>query len=291
MKAQKQHARKQNATRGEGAGDEGRGPADIDGLRGDWRQWQPRVKDRALSLLSWGTSATWLTGWTSVLTPLNYAIGGWTLPVQRLSQFFSRGMVASTFSRWNAWVHPEVRDDEQYIFVQNHVNHFDFITMYPATPHYKQGLELETHFKYPVYGWFMRSRGTVTVPARREERLPVVRESIRGELAAGRSILAFPEGTRTRNGRVGTFRKGVFVIARALGAKVVPTTVVGMYEVMRKGSLFIRPGGDVKVYCDAPVSFAGVQEHELDAKIAEVRDPIVRRVDAHYEQNGEGQCR
>lgn len=251
---------------------------------GDWREWRPTLKDRALSVTAWGITCGWLTSWTSVLTPLNAIFGAHRLPVHRASQFFSRGMVASTFSSWKAWVHPDVRDDEQYIFTQNHINHFDFITMYPATPHYKQGLELETHFKYPVYGQFMKSRGTIPVPAKRDKRFAVVRDGMKKELEEGRSILAFPEGTRTLNGRVGPFRRGVFVTARDIDAKVVPTAVCGMYEVMRKGSLFVRPFGDVRVYIEKPVDFAGVSDEELPAKIAEVRDAIVARVDAYAEE-------
>ena len=133
----------------------------------------------------------------------------------------------TTWSSWRSVVHPAVSEDEQYIFAQNHINHFDFVSMYPATRHYKQGLELETHFRYPVYGPFMESRGTIPVPAERSERLPAIKKHIASEVAAGRSILAFPEGTRTLNGRVGDFRKGVFVIARDLGLKVAPTAVTG----------------------------------------------------------------
>ena len=78
---------------------------------GDWRQWQPTLADHALSALSWGTAVSWLVGWTNFLTPMNYLFGAHKIPVHRLSQFFSRGMVASTFSSWKAWVHPDVRDD------------------------------------------------------------------------------------------------------------------------------------------------------------------------------------
>lgn len=248
---------------------------------GDWRELKPGVKDLALSALAWTTAGSWLVSWASVLTPLHLLVGPHRKAVDQASRVFTRGMVAATFSSWKAWVHPEVRDDEQYIFAQNHVNHFDFVTMYAATPHFKQGLELETHFRYPVYGQFMKSRGTIPVPADRANRFPAVREGMRRELAQGRSVLAFPEGTRTLNGRVGPFRKGVFVAARDIGAKVAPTAVCGMYEVMRKGSLLIRPFGDVRVYIEKPVDFAGVSDEELPAKIAEVRDAIVRRVDEY----------
>ena len=91
-------------------------------------------------------------------------------------------------------------------------------------------------------------------------------------------MLAFPEGTRTLDGRVGPFRKGIFVAARDLGMKVVPTAVTGMYDVMRKGQPH-HPARAyvVRVYCDAPVDFAGVSDDALPERIAEPSAAAIAR--------------
>lgn len=257
-------------------------PAREEGRAGDWRDFRPALKDKLASAACWATGSSWLTACVSAMIPAHKLVGA--PKIDWFSRFFCRGLVkTATWSSWRSVVHPAVSEDEQYIFAQNHINHFDFVSMYPATRHFKQGLELETHFRYPVYGPFMESRGTIPVPAERSERLPAIKKHIASEVAAGRSILAFPEGTRTLNGRVGDFRKGVFVIARDLGLKVAPTAVTGMYCAMRKGSLLIRPGQEITVYIDEPVDFAGVSDEELPAKVEEVRSAIARRVDAYFE--------
>ena len=257
-------------------------PAREEGHAGDWRDFRPALKDKLASAACWATGSSWLTACVSAMIPAHKLVGA--PKIDWFSRFFCRGLVkTATWSSWRSVVHPAVSEDEQYIFAQNHINHFDFVSMYPATRHYKQGLELETHFRYPVYGPFMESRGTIPVPAERSERLPAIKKHIASEVAAGRSIPAFPEGTRTLNGRVGDFRKGVFVIARDLGLKVAPTAVTGMYCAMRKGSLLIRPGQEITVYIDEPVDFAGVSDEELPAKVEEVRSAIARRVDAYFE--------
>ncbi len=253
---------------------------------GDRRGERPTLVDRALSALCWTASVSWLVPWTGTLTALQSTLGAERVDV--LSRAFCRGLVAATGSRWKKHVDPAVDPNEPYVFAQNHINHFDFVSMYPATPHFKQGVELETHFKYPVYGVFMRTRGTIPVPADRSGRLEAVREGMRRVRDKGQSVLAFPEGTRTLDGRVGPFRKGIFVAARDLGMKVVPTAVTGMYDVMRKGSLIIRPGRTVRVYCEAPVDFAGVSDEELPDRIEAVRSAIVRRVEEDVvRQHGE----
>jgi 1-acyl-sn-glycerol-3-phosphate acyltransferase len=206
--------------------------------------------------------------------------------IEGLSRLYCRGQVALTGATWRAEVDPAIDPATPYLFASNHVNLLDHATMYPATPHFKQGLELESHFRIPVYGWFMRTRGTI--PVRRvADRLAQeeLRQHVAAEVARGHSILAFPEGTRTRDGRVGRFRKGIFRVARDLSLPVVPVAVTGMFEILRAGSALFRPGREVVVWCGAPIPTAGVTDAELAALAERVREPIAARVDAHWEQH------
>ena len=199
-----------------------------------------------------------------------------------ISRWFVRGFTVLCRMRWRAVVHPGIDPDRPYIFCQNHVNHFDFFICYRATPHFKQGLELEDHFRWPVYGWVMKQRGTIPVRPGARGRVAELREGFRKEIEQGNSILAFPEGGRTLDGRVAPFRSGVFYIARDLGVPVVPVAVTGTQDVMRKGSLLIRPDRDVTVYCEEPVETTGVPDEEMDALVERVHGAIARRVDAYF---------
>ena len=211
-------------------------------------------------------------------TPLMWAVGlAWMLPVaaammvlslvwhpdrtQWFDRLYCRVQVWLTGSRWRAVVHPDIRPDRQYLFVQNHVNVLDHVTMYNATSHFKQGVELESHFRIPFYGWMMRRRGTIGIRRGEGNRDELI-ASFRSEIARGHSILAFPEGTRTRDGGVGRMRRGTFYLARELGIPIVPTTVVGMYDVLRTGSWIFRPG-DITVFCDAPIETADLPREEI----------------------------
>jgi 1-acyl-sn-glycerol-3-phosphate acyltransferase len=202
--------------------------------------------------------------------------------VQWLERLYTRGQVLLTGSRWRAVVDPSIDPARPYMFFQNHVNHLDHCTMYAATPHFKQGVELEDHFRYPIYGAFMRSRGTVPVRRTSPRDFLTLRDDMRVEFERGRSLLVFPEGTRTLTGHLGEFQQGVFRIAQELGAPIVPVTVTGMYRVMRKGSLHIRPGYDVTVYCDAPIETAGTGRRELRGLMESVRLVMQKRLDAYW---------
>jgi 1-acyl-sn-glycerol-3-phosphate acyltransferase len=237
-----------------------------------------------MSVALWTAGLAWLVPMMGTMSALSLV-----MPPDRiegLSRLYCRGQVALTGARWRSEVDPGIDPATPYLFASNHVNLLDHATMYPATPHFKQGLELESHFRIPVYGWFMRMRGTI--PVRRvADRLAneELRQHMAAEVARGHSILAFPEGTRTRDGRVGRFRKGIFRIARDLSLPVVPVAVTGMFEILRAGSALFRPGGEVVVWCGAPIPTAGVPDAGLADLAESVRAPIAARVDAHWNRH------
>lgn len=243
-----------------------------------------RKRDVLASAALWGAGVAWLAPMLGGLGVLN----GTLLPSHRtefLNRLYCKGQVALTGSTWRAVVHPDVDPNQPYLFAQNHTNHFDHVTLYPATPHFKQGLELEQHFKIPFYGWFMKARGTIPVRSGKDGQTPAIMARMRDEVARGHSILAFPEGHRTPDGRVGPFRRGVFFIARDLGLPIAPVAVTGMYRVMRKGSWVIRPGQEVTVYVDKPIPTAGLTDDQIPALADEVHAVIAARVDAYW-RNG-----
>jgi 1-acyl-sn-glycerol-3-phosphate acyltransferase len=241
-------------------------------------------KDKLISAGLWAAGVSWLAPMMA-FQMLGHRLAG-PERMQWLERLYTRGQVALTGSRWRAIVDPAIDPARPYLFFQNHVNHLDHCTMYCATPHFKQGVELESHFDYPIYGAFMRSRGTVPVRRDNPRELIVLRDAIEKELQQGRSLLVFPEGTRTLDGRLGKMQTGVFRIAQQLEAAIVPVTVTGMYRVMRKGSLLIRPGYDVTVYCDAPIETKGrTSRPELRQIMQEVASVMNGHLDAYWRQS------
>ena len=100
-------------------------------------------------------------------------------------------------------------------FLVNHVNLFDPFVLYATIPQFFRGLELESHFRIPVYGWMMKRFGNVPVPDQnRPSDLKRMWRLSRAAIDSGVSLAVFPEGQRTLDGRVG--RAGV--LSRAAGA-------------------------------------------------------------------------
>lgn len=240
----------------------------------------PSGLDRVAAVGLWGLGLSWLVPMLSTMTALHKLLPGREL--EPLNRLYCWGQVKLLGARARAEVHPSVDPATPYMFVQNHTNHFDHVACYNATPHFKQGIELKEHFRYPFYGTFMRARGTIGVDRGAGGQSPEVLAAMEAEVRAGHSILGFPEGTRTTTGRVGPFRRGLFFIARDLGLPVCPVAVTGMYEVMRKGSLMLRAGGRLTVHVGPVFPTAGLDDDGVTALVGDVREVVAGHVDRYW---------
>jgi 1-acyl-sn-glycerol-3-phosphate acyltransferase len=167
------------------------------------------------------------------------------------------------------------------IFICNHVNIFDAFVIYSAIPQFVRGLELESHFKIPAYGWMMKRFGNIPVPKNSNPGSFIrLLKRAKAALDDGVSLIVFAEGTRTRDGRVGPFRKGGFVIARHTGYPIVPMSIVGSYEFNRKGSWMLYPS-KIVVYLHDTIEMKGAEKEDLEALIARVHAIVSKPVEEH----------
>ena len=80
---------------------------------------------------------------------------------------------------------------------------------------------------------------------------------------------------------MGPFYDGLFRIAIELGVPIVPVAVTGLFEVLHKGSLLIRPGHEIRVYVGEPIGTAGLTDDDVASLRDRVRGVIADEVDAH----------
>ncbi|MGQ0721318.1 MAG: lysophospholipid acyltransferase family protein [Candidatus Eiseniibacteriota bacterium] len=204
----------------------------------------------------WALSALHFFGGGALLVALGAVVAPRRFdPLVRL---FMRNQVRLAGARLTVVRSPEFDPERTSVFVCNHVSIFDPFVLYSAIPQFVRGLELESHFRVPVYGWMMRNFGNVPVPVERSApELRRMRGRCRAALASGTSLLVFPEGHRTRDGRVGRFHLGAFRMAREVGVPIVPVTQVGAWQLKRVGSWWLHPT-TIVVHVHAPIETAGL---------------------------------
>lgn len=198
--------------------------------------------------------------------------------------------VLSRNVHWLAGVRVEVNKAPGFdptrtsLLVSNHVNVFDPFVLYSSVPVFFRGLELESHFRVPFYGWLMRRFGNVPVSENRTA--SAVKRTFRltkKALDDGISLLVFPEGSRTLDGRVGPFSDGAFVMARQFGYPIVPISITGSFEFKHKGDWMLRPSR-VVVYIHDTIETAGLTKRDVPALRDRVRAIVARPVDAYYDR-------
>jgi 1-acyl-sn-glycerol-3-phosphate acyltransferase len=158
--------------------------------------------------------------------------------------------------------------------VSNHVNLFDPFVLHSIAPQFMRGLELESHFRIPVYGWLMKRFGNVPVPdLNRPSDLKRMWRLTRAALDRGVSLAVFPEGGRTVTGRVGPFREGVFRMAQDFGTPITPVSIVGAFTFNRKTSWILRPS-TIVVWLHETIETEGCSKQE----ISELRERVWKTV-------------
>ena len=137
----------------------------------------------------------------------------------------------------------ELVPERPCIFMANHVSNLDPPILLPLLPFRTAFFIKRSLLKIPVVGFGMRLAGFI--PVDRDGRLESARDSVQAAskvLASGVNVSTFPEGTRSRTGRLLPFKKGAFYLAMESGAPVIPVSIWGSEQMMTKGSLRIKPG-------------------------------------------------
>jgi len=161
-----------------------------------------------------------------------------------------------------------------YVFMANHLSFLDGPLLFYVIPQPIRVFIKKEVFRLPVVGLGMKHVHFI----------PVDRKRLRGgrrslDWAArlmkekGYSFLIFPEGTRSRDGRLQDFRRGGFFLALETAAAVVPVSIIGTYELMPRGQFHVRPG-KIRVIFHQPVSVLGYNKDSVDQLIARVRSQI-----------------
>ena len=128
------------------------------------------------------------------------------------------------------------------IFASNHVSNIDPPAMVTAIPRRVSLLAKKEVFRIPILAIALRQAHFVPVDREdREAAAAAVDHAVR-YLKQGDSFAVYPEGTRSRDGRLGSFKRGTFVMAIEAGVPVVPVSMAGTQHLMRKGSRAIQPG-------------------------------------------------
>jgi 1-acyl-sn-glycerol-3-phosphate acyltransferase len=156
-----------------------------------------------------------------------------------------------------------------YIFVSNHQSIYDIPIIFSSLPWQLRIIAKASLGKFPFLGWHLSHTGHLLVDRRRPDPVGILRRW-KELVSKGLSLIVFPEGTRSLDGRVGRFKAGSFLLAIQAGLPLVPLSVAGSRHVMRKGRLMTCPG-HVTLTIHQPVETAGLEPSVEEARTLATR--------------------
>ncbi|HSF87075.1 MAG TPA: lysophospholipid acyltransferase family protein [Acidimicrobiia bacterium] len=156
----------------------------------------------------------------------------------------------------------------QYVFVANHLSNFDIPVMFRTIPVPIRYLAKKEIYKIPLVAQAMNRIGIVKTDRQAGGAAhALINEGVAAAKARGHSLIIFPEGTRSKDGKLGGFKKGAFRIAIANQLPVIPITVQGTWEVWPPDAKMFFPGHAVTIVHDV------IETEGMDlTQITELRD-------------------
>lgn len=161
---------------------------------------------------------------------------------------------------------------EAYVFAPNHQSHLDILALLGHLPGRTRFAAKRDLWRHAVVGGVLDTLGMVPIDRQRPEQAA---EALNRAAVTPESLVVFPEGTRSRDGRLGDFKQGAFVIAIRSGMPIVPVTCVGTRRLMPRGSRLVVLAGPVDLHVHAPIPTAGLRDDDRPALMARVREAIL----------------
>ncbi len=243
-----------------------------------------------------------LTAWAMVVTVVDTVVlgtygaivgfipprGDWTL---RGSRLWARIILLAAGVRLKVEGAEQVPRDGPVVFMSNHESWLDIPVLLASIPVQVRFLAKKSLFSIPFFGWAIASMGFI--PVDRKNRREAIKsfEQAAQRIRAGRSVLVFPEETRTPDGRLLPFQRGGFLIAIKAGLPIVPVGLEGARRCLPKYSYLLRPG-TITVRFGSPIPTEGVGVTAKDNLMEAVRTAMLRlrgNIDGNVDVGASGQ--
>lgn len=161
------------------------------------------------------------------------------------------------------------------ILIANHQSDFDILISLAYIPIQFLWIAKKELFAIPVFGAAMRSAGYIEIDRSNHEKAMQSMDEAALRLRRGKSVMSFPEGTRSRDGEIKSFKQGVFHLAIKSGVPIVPVSIIGSGGIMPKRSLRIKPG-QIKLIIGKPISVVNFNIEQRQELINTVRNEIIK---------------
>jgi 1-acyl-sn-glycerol-3-phosphate acyltransferase len=201
------------------------------------------------------------------------------------------GLVRLLIPRLSIEVQPDVRSLRSAVVVCNHVSYLDPLLLVAIFKNQKTIVK-STFFKVPIFGWILKASGYIPSSGGSADSKPVLDriENMGDYLSSGGILFIFPEGTRSRDGKIGKFHTGAFKIANRFYSPISVLAIRNTQHLFRPGRfLFDTDGGytiRVELLGSIEPAVPGRRLASLQDQMQQVRSLLEYRLDADSKEDG-----
>ncbi len=225
---------------------------------------------RTLYIAIWVVFATLLLGLLVIFLSFFVRSGN---PMHKIARFWGRSILIVSRIKVSVTGLSNIDRSKSYIYMSNHQSNFDIPVLLGHLKVQFRWLAKMELFKIPIFGHAMRKAGYISIDRNKRESAFESLKNAARKIKSGVSVLIFPEGTRSRDGKIRPFKKGGFVLAIDSGAPIVPIVISGTRSIMTKGSIQINPG-KVNVIVHQPIQTSVYTRETKEALMERVRRVI-----------------
>jgi 1-acyl-sn-glycerol-3-phosphate acyltransferase len=163
-------------------------------------------------------------------------------PMHKIARLWGRSILIVSRIKVSVKGLSNIDPSKSYIYMSNHQSNFDIPVLLGYLKVQFRWLAKMELFKIPIFGHAMRKAGYISIDRNNRESAFESLKTAARKIKSGVSVLIFPEGTRSRDGKIRSFKKGGFVMAVDSGVPIVPIVLTGTSSIMTKGRFRINPG-------------------------------------------------
>lgn len=137
-------------------------------------------------------------------------------------------------------IHQNIDNDKSYIYIPNHSSLFDIPVLLSTIDSNTRIMYKEELERIPLFGWCLKISPFISVKREDKENSLEGFKLALNAVNSSDSVIIFPEGTRSEDGKLGEFKKGAFLLAMKSGKEIIPVVINGTNKLMQKGSFALN---------------------------------------------------
>ena len=225
---------------------------------------------RTLFIAIWVVFATLVLGLVVIMLSFFIRSGN---PMHMIARFWGKSILVVSRIKVCVKGLSNIDPSRPYIYMANHQSNFDIPVLLGHLKVQFRWLAKMELFKIPVFGRAMRKAGYISIDRYHRESAFESLKVAASRIKSGVSVLIFPEGTRSRDGKIRPFKKGGFVMAIDSGVPIVPVVITGTRAINPKGRFRVYPG-QVSMVIHKPIETSACTRKTKEALMEKVRRVI-----------------